>query len=491
MVIVNNKACDKLKFLFVAFLCFISIVPAVRAQHTLPLHQAYSWSNLSIVDFKGEIIIPVVFVDFSQSNGDNEMTISDQSKDTWMEHLNESNTLNHMGSKGSVSDYFYAQSYGQLTVTFEEIGTYTAAGKAAGYADYTADAKLVYNAVTSLMDVDWQRYDCNGDKEIDCVLFIFAGHADGDLSSRKATITSIYPHQNWLTNRQQPKAEVGDGYKVQSYVFTNNLRDSSSSVDAINAVCHELGHGIFDLCDYYKNLTSCMGQYDAMCYGFRQTSYGSANNHCCDYTTFNRMYLGWLKPCELSLPGHVKLHPLSRVAEACVVFDPNNQNHFFLLENRATLSNTWDAHLPAGGLILTEIYYSRQQFESHNVNATASRRNVAVICAATGKPLGISNSTYYQFDQKQVPFGISGRKDIGSGVSSVFASQPITNITINADQSIEFDFMGGGENVDLSVEQHQLTALSSHQAYDLLGRQVSEPLHPGIYIVDGRKYLVK
>lgn len=491
MVLVFNRAGKGLLSSLIDLLFFISFVPSASAQHMLPVHQSYTWNNLSLDDFKGEIRVPIVFVDFKEANGDNEQSISDQSKDTWIEHLNESDNLNHMGSQGSVNDYFLAQSYGLLKVVFEEVGSFIASGKAADYVNYTVDAKLVSDAVKSLTDIDWQRYDCNGDKDVDCVLLIFAGHADGDVTSRGKTVSSIYPHQNWLTNRQQQKAEVGDGYKVQSYVFINNLRDRSTAVDAINCVCHELGHGIFDLCDYYKNLTSCMGQYDAMCYGFRQTSYGSANNHCCDYTTFNRMYLGWLKPTELSTPGHVILRPLSEYAEACVVFDPNNQNHFFLLENRAVISDTWDAHLPAGGLIVTEVNYSRQQFESHNVNANASRRNVAVICAATGKPLGIPNSTYYQFDQKQVPFGISGRTEIGSNVSTVFATQTVTNITINDDHSIEFDFMGGGENIDLGIDAHHLTVATAQGSYDLLGRHIGAPLQSGIYIIDGKKVMVR
>lgn len=485
----TSKGC-KSSFL-ATLIALFAIVPSAFAQHTLPVHRAYTWNNMSLDDLKGELRVPVVFIDFSQSNSDNEYTISDQNKDAWMEHLNDKVTQNHMGVNGSVNDYFLAQSYGQLNITFEEVGTYTASGKGANYTDYTEDAKLVAKAVKSFTDVDWSRFDCNGDKEVDCVLCIFAGHADGDYTSRNAAVTSIYPHQNWLTNRSQQKADVGDGYKVQSYVFANDLRDSSSATDAINTVCHELSHGIFDLPDYYKSMTSFMGQYDAMCYGMRQLDYGASNNHCPDYSTFSRMYLGWLQPHELTTPGHVTLRPLSQHSDACVVFDPNDTNHFFLLENRACISDSWDAHLPAGGLVVTEVHYSRQHFESHNVNSIASSRDVAIICAATGKQLAIANATYYNFDQSQVPYGIKGRTSIGSSVSKVFETQTVTNITVNADNTIEFDFMGGGEDINLGINQIPTTHNPTPNTYDLMGRICEQPLRAGIYIVDGRKVMVK
>lgn len=482
---------DCTKSLLAVLVALFATAQVVVAQHTLPVHRAYTWNNLSLDDLKGELRVPVIFIDFTQANGDNEYTISDQNKDTWLEHLNDKVAQNHMGGNGSVNDYFLAQSYGQLNVTFEEVGTYTATGKASNYSDYTEDAKLVAKAVKSFTGVDWSRFDCNGDKEVDCVLCIFAGHADGDYTSRKSAVTSIYPHQNWLTNRSQQKADVGDGYKVQSYVFANNLRDSSSAIDAINTVCHELSHGIFDLPDYYKNMTSFMGQYDAMCYGMRQLGYGSSNNHCPDYSTFSRMYLGWLQPYELTTPGHVTLRPLSQHPEACVIFDPKDANHFFLLENRALINDSWDAHLPAGGLVVTEVHYSRQHFESHSVNSIASSRDVALICAGTGKPLAIANATYYNFDQTQVPFGIKGRTSIGSNVSKVFESQTVTNITVGAGNTIEFDFMGGGEDINLGINQTPITHNPTPTTYDLMGRVCEHPLRSGIYIVDGRKVVVR
>lgn len=460
------------------------------AQFVMPRHEATEWTPFTLEEMQGEVRIPVLFLNFEQDNNDTQRAVSATQQESWMEHLNERDDDNHMGEDGSVNDYFLAQSYGKLNVVFENVGSYTASGKGANYTDYTEDAKLVAKAVKSLTDVDWSRYDRNGDKDVDCLLVIFAGHADGDYNTARRAVTSMYPHQNWLTNRGQQKADVGDGYKVQTYVLANNMRDSSASVDAINTVCHELSHGIFDLPDYYKNGVSYMGQYDAMCYGMRQTGYGAKGNHCCEFTSFNRMFLGWFTPAVLTDPCHVVLRPLSKNEDACIVTDPADATHFYMLENRAKLDDSWDKNLPAGGLVVIEIKFSRNNFASHTVNS-GPRKHVALVSAETNKPVAYQQSTYYNNDQSVVPFGINGHNEIPSAVNSIFATKTVTNITVNADGTVEFDFMGGGETIDLGIERNTLQENDSQSLCDLSGCILPREPRTGVYIKGGKKYLVK
>ena len=468
----------RLLFLF-CFLC-----TTVLCAREVPRHRTYKWHHLELEDMQGDIRIPVVFIGFEEDNGDNEKVVSSGNQTTWMGRLNTSNPVNHMKADGSVNDYFLAQSYGRTNVTFERVGEYVAPGKAADYAESSRSRVMARDAVQSLEGVDWSRYDCNGDKEVDCVLLIYAGHADGDYDSRSKVVKSIYPHQNWVSNNGSNMARLGtDGYMMERYVFCQSMRDRSTSLAAINTVCHELSHGIFDLCDYYRNLYSYMGQFDAMCFGYRQTSYGSQNDHCCDYTSFNRMYLGWLTPRELSGKEHVTLRPLSEAPEACIVSDPKDPRHFFLLENRAKMAHSWDANLPAGGLVLTEVHYLPQTFESHSVNS-GGVPNIQVIEAASGKGLKLHNDQYYQTSQAGVPYGLDGRTEIQESVSGLFATQRITNIRVNDDLSVEFDY----ENLDADGIDIVKNEDAGQPVFDLTGRKVGETTR-GMYIRGGRKYV--
>lgn len=479
--------------LLLTLLAFTTLLLPCQAQHTLPRHRAYEWSRLSLDDLKGDIRVPVIFVGFAEAGSDNETKVSAANQKTWLTRLNTSSSANHMGQNGSVNDYFRAQSYGATNVTFETVGSYTATGKAEDYA--AKNGGIARLAIASITDADWTRYDANGDGEVECVLLIYAGHADGDDNASRQVVRSIYPHQDWLqqsTGSRLLLPATGEGQKMyaQSYVWTNDLRNGSSTgVDATNTVCHELAHGIFDLPDYYHGLVSYMGQYDAMCYGSRQTLYGSATNHCCDLSAFNRMYLGWLTPYELTEPCHVKLQPLSQQPEACVIFDPQDANHFFLLENRQLLSDSWDAHLPAAGLVVTEVHFRQQHLDYHQLNI-GEPKDVQIICAADAAGVAYPNASYYDFDQSRIPFGPNGRTSIPTAVSEVFAQQTVTNIRQGRDGTVEFDFMGGGASVDftgISAPLAPSTASPRSSLYNILGQRASSPR--GITIVGGRKML--
>lgn len=464
----------------------------IFAQPTLPRHHAYQWSGFAIDDLKGNICVPVIFVNFTDNNNDNETAVSSASQKTWLTRLNVSNSANHMAADGSVNDYFLAQSYGATNVTFESVGSYTASGKAASYASNSAT--LTKRAITSIEGVDWSRYDSNGDKVVDCVLLIYAGHCDGDDNSQRQIVTSIYPHHDWLERSYGSCVSLADGFVAQSYVWANNLRNGSSTgIAAINTVCHELTHGLFDLPDYYRNLTSYLGQYDPMCYGYRQMTYGAANDHCCDFSSFNRMYLGWLTPIILTSPCHVRLRPLSEAPESCVIFDPADDSHFFLLENRQTIPTSWDAHLPASGLIMTEVHFTQSHFDSHSLNA-GKVKDVQLVVGADNSRVAIPNATYYNFDQTAIPFGLKGRNAINGRVDDVFKDQAVTDITQNADGTIEFDFMGGGAALDFVGLSTPLAPASSRPPilFSLDGRASAPAVIPsGIVIAGGRKILLQ
>lgn len=480
----NNALMINFKTLILSIVALTAGTMTAWAEHELPRHRAYEWSGLSLDDLRGDIRVPVIFVDFGTAGSDNETKVSAANQKTWISRLNTTNSANHMGADGSVNDYFLAQSYGLLNVTFESVGNYTASGSAASYAD--SNAWLARTAISSLTDVDWSRFDANGDGEVECVLLIYAGHADGDDNAQQTPVKSIYPHQDWLRQSTGSRLKMGDAF-VQSYVWMNNLRNgSSTAVNATNTACHELSHGLLDLPDYYKNLVSYMGQYDAMCYGFRQTAYGSATNHCCDFCAFNRMYLGWLTPFELTEPCHVKLQPLSQQAEACIIFDPNDANHFFLLENRQALANSWDAHLPASGLVVTEVHWNRQRWESHSLNGSATK-DIQLVCAADNSHVAYPNDIYYNFDQSLIPYGSAGRTSIGSAVSPVFETLTVTGIRTNRDGSVEFDFMGGGPTVDftgIGAIRTDCPTPSAAGTYNLQGQPVRNP--HGLTISGGR-----
>lgn len=463
--------------------------------HSLPRHHVTSWCNMALEDYSDtDICIPVVFINFELGNGDNETEITERAQKSWLKKLNDSDSANHLGDAGSVSDYFLAQSYGALNVTFESIGTYMATGRASDYQEYSASNLLMHDAIRFLdlegdddgNAIDWSRYDSNGDGEVDCVLAIYAGHADDDLNRGHFAVSSIYPHRSWMTYYGGTAETVGDGqYRVQSYVMCNNLVDGGVSISPSHCAIHELSHGILDLVDYYAKEVSYLGQWDVMCFGYRQLGWSSTDNHCCDMTSFNRMYMGWLTPIELNEPAHIRLQPLSQEPQACVIFDPADDRHFYLLENRAKLADSWDYHLPAEGLLLTEINWSQDAYDHHSVNRN-SPRNIRVIDASTSKGLAIHNDIYYDYSQADVTYGPDGRNEIPSTVNSLFSTHTVTNITINPDHSVEFDYMGGDSGI-CDIAQDSDTMLPT---YNLMGQRMEGDLRQGQILLSNNHKII-
>lgn len=426
---------------------------------TLPKREKTEWCKFSAQELQGEIKIPVVFVNFTTNSTYNESTsqwegsdatsVTSDNQSKWMEQLNNSCSRNFLNLNGSVQDYFKVQSYGKLTISFEKAGVINA-GSADELDKYADQAIMIKNKLSTLSSVNWNKFDSNKDGEVDCILLVYAGHACYDYTSSYMTNYNIYPNRNWISNLTGSKLQLGS-MKADSYVMTNDLRNESNDIDGLATVIHELGHGIFDLNDYYNNSTSYVGQYDAMDFGFRQMSnystYMPQGEHPCCYTAFNRMYLGWLTPIELTKACTVELRPLDEYADACIIADPNDQNHFFMLEYRKKNNNSWDAHLPSEGLILTEINYNTDKFNYHGVNSN-SPKNITLIDANTNSATAISSSSYYNYNQSYAAYGKNGKTSIPATVNQLFATKTVTNIQIKNNGTLTFNFMGGGETIN-------------------------------------------
>ncbi len=204
---------------------------------------------------------------------------------------------------GSVHDYFYDQSYGQLNLTFDL--HYITLGKVKRYASTQNDDEnsqfLVNDIVDSLLQrgIDWDGYDWQDDGAVNQILIIFAGKGmnDGGGSS------SIWPHQWWLSkhyNYDNPKefceprvfTSQAKEYTVDCYCAVQSVGGSSNP---FGTVCHEYSH-CFGLPDFYNGSSSFVYGWDIMDFG----NY-NGNGYCpTAYSAHERMLLGWLTPTPLT-----------------------------------------------------------------------------------------------------------------------------------------------------------------------------------------------
>lgn len=453
----------KLKFLMM--MLFVMVFTSAQAQTHIWPRTYGTWNRLAPQNpgpVTGTIKVPVIFVDFKQQNSggkgkdawtDDAFMIDQVHQNSWISDLNESTGY-------GANKYFNDMSYGNVNVEFVKVGTYTATGNSATNADtYT---NLVTQAVQNVTYSNWSNFDFNSDGFIDIVLLIYAGHAKNDRTSGGKTVTSaIYPRSGWTDgDGTVHNGTLINGYKFSRFSLIADLADYSINRDALSTAIHELGHGLFDLPDYYNKSGSQdpnMGLWDAMDYGM----YYGGNVPVPGLSSFSKMLNGWLTPTELTKTGHYVLRPLTDNAE-CYMLKVND-NEYFLLEARNTNAGSWDSGL-ASGLVLTYVNESNNDWILYH----GENGGKVTVKRADGANWAFNNFTS-NFESQ--PFGPSV-KAIPSTVNDIFDTKRVFNISINGDGSVEFDFMNLEEGMSLGDITNQ-TVVQVYN-YNQLGSLVND-----------------
>lgn len=266
-----------------------------------------------------------------------------------------------LGFIGSVKDYFLAQSYGKMEFDFDIVGPVTLqySYKYYGFNDtYGTDInvrEMVTDACMAVDDeVDFSVYDWDGDGNVEQVFFIYAGQCE---SNNPYDPYLIWPHMSSLSTPL-----TLDKVRISTYACSGELMNHAR-IDGIGAICHEFSHclGLPDFYDIRYGGAYGTGEWDIMCMG----CYNGDSFYPAEYTAYERMFVGWLEPTVLETDTDITgMRPLNESKEAYIIYNDNNENEYYMLENRQRTG--WDCGLPGSGLIVTHIDYDPRAW-SYNV----------------------------------------------------------------------------------------------------------------------------
>ena len=422
---------------------------------------------------------------------------------------------------GSVHDYFYDQSYGQLDLTFDIFGPVTATEsyKYYGANDVNGNDMRVATLTAEICktadkecDINWSDYDWDGDGEVDQVYIIYAGVGEAESWEEDR----IWPHEWTLDEGLEEGDGDGsftlDGVTINTYAMSDELPNSQTSkkLNGIGTACHEFSHclGLPDLYDISYNGGYGMGSWDIMSGG----NYNGYNYHgeCPPgYTAYERWFTGWLDLTELKEATTITGMPdLQDEPVAYIIRNDGNNDEYFILENRQ--AKGWYAYTEdvtgSHGMLVCHVDYNKNAWKNNNVNAKAKHQRMTIIPAAGvyGTLMGEPNNMYYvvtadQYHSQLFPGSDSitvldndSHKDCGGTLFSkntdgtYLMNKPITDIT-EQDGLISFKFMGGGDPVAIrDITANPSTATDGKQAptayYTLQGIKVDAP-QSGIYII--------
>lgn len=272
------------------------------------------------------------------------------------------NDENYSGNnfRGSIKDYFKAQSHGQFELDFDVAGIcqlqhpYAYYGKNNSQKEDVKPGEMVAEACLWAHEhgFDFSKYDWNGDGEVDQVFVLYAGH--GEASYKDAN--TVWPHMFYLSASDYGKPLSLDGVTVDTYACSSEL-NGDGNLDGIGTFCHEFSHcmGFPDLYDTSYAGWFGMGDFNLMCSG----SYNGDSKCPAGYSAYEKAECGWLTLKDMTNieqeTSIVGVQPMSADGDAYIIKNKGHEDEYYILENRQKTG--WDSYLPASGLMITHVDY--------------------------------------------------------------------------------------------------------------------------------------
>lgn len=485
-------------------------------------HKVLGKPSPNYVPHKGSPRILTILVNFA----DSAITVK-QPKKAFQQFFNQEGTLDDLGNgnyrnHGSVSQYFHDMSGGLFRPKFDIYGPVTLP-KAMEYYGKSPESSssgeksidLVNDALSLIVDsvADASVYDNDGDNLIDCVYIIYAGIG-----------------QNYGGGANTVWAKTGaangtfKGLKLNWYSMASELSpiavsntDPTLMITGVGVTCHEFSHAL-GLPDIYPTTTSArvnnqeMEYWDLMDGG----EYVSNGYRPTAYTAWEKTQMEWPVTTQTLKESATGIQMDKTTEQGGVVYKIQNDEEpleYFLLEN--IQKQGWNRSLPGHGLLVyhvnevgnTNIYINTK------LNNEAGKPGMAVV-PADGECLSSyikANSNKYLESHKGDPYpGTSNVTALNdnmnipnfywyagtnpkSATNNTFhkVDKALANIA-EENGVITFDFISSYATGIREVSTNHAT--TDGIVYSINGQRLGtsvKTLQPGIYVRNGKKFVVK
>ena len=267
---------------------------------------------------------------------------------------------------GAVKDYFKDNSRGLFAPSFDVFGPVLLDAPMADFgrdivengarmADEAPERALLAACQELDKELDFSRYDADGDGMMDMVLFYYAGYDQASGGPADA----IWSHHQDAQKSRFPEVSnaLFDGVRLGYYFCTSELQGSTGSQPiGIGSTVHEMGHAL-GLPDFYDTNAGedgvAGGLYQFSPMGTGLYNDGGKTPPC--FTAQERILLGWMDEEDL-VPlqeGWIELAP----GEAAIG-QTGTEGEYFLYEFRS--GTGWDNPLPTG-LFVYHVDRSRRE----------------------------------------------------------------------------------------------------------------------------------
>lgn len=328
----------------------------------------------------GTVHVPVILVEYA------DLPFTKATREDFEDQLNGRGTTGKTYAQtGSVADYYVEQSRGRFVPIFDVYGPVKLEGNHADYykSNYddkhwaTACAQLAEACALADDEIDFTKYDLDGDGFVDHVSFIYAGPPEDNTYKYNGTSYkgAIWPHNYDIKYGKKyfdanlMKVEGGT-LTLGHYLCVPEI-STLRTIGSVGTFIHEFGHtvGLPDLyttntkyTEYYDHTSSNYFYYtptyhDAM----DQGCYNNRDHNVPSFSTYQKQALGWIEPYEITAPGLYIFDAVSDGGIGAVIRNPASSDDFYTFEFRD--DTRWDGYFyntrkPATGLLSFHIRYN-------------------------------------------------------------------------------------------------------------------------------------
>lgn len=278
------------------------------------------------------------------------------------------------GYKGSVKDYFKAQSNGTFVLDFDVVGpvklsqNYSYYGQNDSWDDDLRPGAMVVEALDSVKNqVNFADYDWDGDGEVEQVYVLYSGKGEADGGDDD----TIWPHEWSLSGNDYGDVYTHNGITIDTYACGSEL-SGKGVLGGIGTFCHEFSHclGFPDMYDTKYSGFFGMGHFDLMSGG----SYNGDGFQPAEYTAYERMVAGWTIPTELVNDTVItSMEAVNKQGETFIIYNKAYPDEYYLIENRQKTG--FDEALPGSGLMITHVDYDEWAWFFNIVNSSCDYTN--------------------------------------------------------------------------------------------------------------------
>lgn len=412
---------------------------------------------------------------------------------------------NNLRNKGSVSDYFYDMSKGTYTPQFDVVGPYKLNQPSLYYGKGEKDNTdaLVSDACKAAdKDVDFSRYDADGDGMVDLVYIIYAGYP----ASMSGNPNDIWPK----SGPGNDSFGTYDGKKVCRYGvhaelnFGRELNQKNGFLlSGIGLFCHEFSHTL-GLPDLYPTVdASKVDNQNPEMWDLMDGGEYTYNGGYCPtpYSPWEMDAMGWATPIELS--DEKQTVTLKSYGKERIAYKIKGENKEYLLLQNIQIGGWWTgvAYVYKTGMLVWRIDYNNEDVNLFDNPNNAIGKPKVMIVPADGYVISDYNhgdgkqwtDKQYKESLQADPFpGTTKRTELLSVVlNNSTLEKPIYNIK-EENGVITFDYLDNISAILLpSVDE---TDMTTKQIFSLDGRYLgndASKLTKGIYIIGKKKVVIK